>query len=502
MRHLHNRWWRESRNRFRCAFATCVRAAVTSLFLTVFVSTVAAAEKQSHPNIVLILADDLAWADLACYGHPWHDTPNLDRLADQGMKFTNGYAAAPICSASRASLLTGKTTARLGFEFVTKNKPGHQQLDADTPLVAPPFTLNLPLDEITIAETLQQSGYATAFFGKWHLNAHYQRYLGWSPTHGPRQQGFQFAIEDFGGHPYSWGRTTPEPLTKKGQFPKDTLVESTCKYLRQSQKKPFFAMVSHFYVHTPVKTPCRWLIEKYERLIPADSPARERRLRYAAFVETLDHYVGRILNAIDETATRDNTLVVFTSDNGGHPEYTANGPLRGSKWNLYEGGIRVPLLVRWPNHVLARSTTDEPAIGYDLHATFAEAAGVPPSQTDGISLLPLLTKQQAIPNRALIWHFPYYHPERGFAKAPDRIGVDDFVTSRTRPHSAMRLGAYKVIRYYEDESTELYDLSHDPAEHLNLRSQNPQMATQLTQQLKRTLADMNARLPSSRPNTR
>ena len=146
------------------------------------------ADTAKKPNVVLILADDLAWADLECYGHPWHATPHLNRLAVQGMKFTNAYASAPICSASRASLLTGKTTARLGFEFVTKNEPGRQKLDADTPLMAPPFTLNLPLRETTIAETLNAADYTTAFFGKWHLNAHHERYLGWSPTHGPRQQ--------------------------------------------------------------------------------------------------------------------------------------------------------------------------------------------------------------------------------------------------------------------------------------------------------------------------
>lgn len=453
---------------------------------------------QTRPNIVLILADDLAWADLGCYEHPWHDTPRLDRFAKQGMKFTNSYASAPICSASRASLLTGKTTARLGFEFVTKDKPGHQKLDADTPLLSPPFTLNLPLEEITFAETLQRAGYETAFFGKWHLNSHHQRYLGWSPTHGPQRQGFRIAVEDFGGHPYSWEKKAPAAITRGGEFPADSMVERACEYLRQKHDAPFVAMVSHFYVHTPVKTPCRWLLDKYDRLIPADATARERRLRYAAFVETLDHYVGELLSAIDQAGAADNTLVVFTSDNGGHPEYTANGPLRGSKWNLYEGGIRVPLLVRWPKHIAAQSVSDEPVIGYDLHATFASAAGTSADSTDGTDLLPVLTEQESLPERPLVWHFPYYHPERGFASAPDAIGVDDFVTSRTRPHSAIRVGGYKLLQFYETDAIELYDLAEDPAEKNNLIDKNADRATRVRRQLRQQLRAMKARFPVPR----
>ena len=474
--------------------------AAAMLCILVFgrVCVAAADSADAKPNIVFILADDLAWADLGCYGHPWHDTPHLNRLADQGMRFTQAYAAAPICSASRASLLTGKTTARLGFEFVTKNEPGYQKPDAETLLQAPPLTLNLPLEETTIPETLQKAGYSTAFFGKWHLNAHYRRYLGWSPVYGPMQQGFEFAIEDFGAHPYSWGKQIPESITKRGQFPADSMIDRTTAFLRRRHKQPFFAMVSQFYVHTPVKTRCQWLIEKYERLIPPDSPARNRRLQYAAVVETLDHYVGRILTAIDESGTTDNTIVVFTSDNGGHPEFTANGPLRGSKWNLYEGGIRVPMLVRWPGKIASAVICEEPVIGYDLHATFAGAAGVSPPATDGVSLLPLWTGQKAPAQRPLIWHFPNYHPERGYAKAPDGIGVNDFVTSRTRPHSAMRVGSHKLLHFYENDSVEMYNLDNDPAEQKNLTVQQSEPAEQMKEELRQQLSAMNARFPVPR----
>lgn len=297
-----------------------------------------------RPNVLLILADDLAWADLGCYGHPWHETPHLDRLASQGMRFTDGYAPAPICSASRASILTGKSTARLGFEFVTKNAPGRQKRLPGQSLVTPPFTLNLPLEETTVAEHLRDAGYHTAFFGKWHLNAHHGGYLGWSPTHGPKQQGFQTAIEGFGSHPYSFRgkRNKPPRITEPGRFPDDSMVGGAIGFLTEDRREPFFLMVSHFYVHTPVETRCEWLLDKYAGKAPADSPNRERRIAYGAFVETLDHYVGRLMTALDESGRAGDTLVTFTSDNGGHPEYAANGPLRGSKWNLYEGGCGLP----------------------------------------------------------------------------------------------------------------------------------------------------------------
>lgn len=463
---------------------------------TIHVCGALKADDARRPNIVFILADDLAWTDLKCYGHPWHETPFLDRLAEQGMRFTDAYAAAPICSASRASLLTGKTTARLGFEFVTKNEPGFQKVDSETSLQAPPLTLNLPLQEATIAETLKTAGYQTAFFGKWHLNSHFERYLGWSPTHGPPSQGFEVAVEDFGGHPYSWGKKSPPTISKSGEFPRDSLVEAAAEFLRRPHDRPFFAMVSHFYVHTPVKTPCRWLTDKYEELIPSDSPARKNRVRYAAFVETLDHYVGQILAAIDESEDAENTLVVFTSDNGGHPEYAANGPLRGSKWNLYEGGVRVPFLVRWPGHVSERRVSREPVIGYDLHATFAAVAGVTDLKTDGVNLLPNWTREESLPERSLIWHFPYYHPERGYAKAPDVIGINDFVTSRTHPHSAMRHGKYKLLRYYENDAVELYDLSADVSEKHDLSKQQTDLARSLSGRLDASLKAMGARFPT------
>ncbi|QDT07587.1 Arylsulfatase precursor [Rubripirellula lacrimiformis] len=452
-----------------------------------------------EPNIVLILVDDLGWSDLGCYGHPWHQTPHIDQLAGEGMQYTQAYAPAPICSASRASILTGKTTARLNFEFVTKDKPGYQVLDADTPLIAPPFTLDLPLEETTIAEQISQSGYATAFFGKWHVSRHHQRYLGWSPTHGPRQQGFEFAEEDFGAHPYSYGsgrsKRVPDAITAPGQFPSDSMVDRVCDYLSKPKSKPFFLMVSEFYVHTPVHTPCQWIVDRLQKQIPPDAVRRDERIQYGAFVQTLDHHVGRILDALQQSGASEDTLVVFMSDNGGHPEYAANGPLRGSKWNLYEGGVRVPMIARWQGRIPPRQICQTPVVGYDLMPTFVKLAGGDPVPTDGVDISPTFDGQTEIEAREIVWHFPYYHPEKGFKRAPQSIGVDDFVTSQTRPVSAIRRGDYKLLHYWEDDRCELFHLPSDLSEQRDLCQVDPQRTAAMLAQLQKQLTQMDARLP-------
>lgn len=469
----------------------------------------------SLPHILLILADDLAWSDLGCYGHPWHDTPNLDGLASSGMRFTNAYSPAPICSASRASLLTGKTTARLGFEFVTKNEAGFQSIDQATPLRAPAYQLNLELRHDTIAEHLNPLGYRSEFAGKWHLNAHHGGYLGWSPTHGPQQQGFRQAIEDFGSHPYSWKKQKPPTLQKEGSFAEDSLIKKISHALaNRRHDEPNFYMASLYHVHTPVKTTCDWLIDKYQERIPAETPARERRVRYAAFVETLDHHVGQLLQSIrtDKNSRHRETLVLFTSDNGGHPEYTANAPFRGSKWNLYEGGIRVPLLASWPGTISPNSTTDRPVVGYDILPTLIDLCSLATDETestenlDGVSFADTLLSidrndlQKSQPatqesTRDIFWHFPYYHPETGYAAAIEEIGIDDFKVSKTHPHSAIRRGDYKLIWFPETDSTELYDVKKDPAESKNLNTTFPQKTDSLKQSLLDYLHRVNARFP-------
>ncbi|MBT5018873.1 sulfatase [bacterium] len=465
-----------------------------SLLLTVVIpKEVAAFAELKQPNIVLILVDDLGWSDLGCYGHPYHRTPDIDRLASQGMRFTNGYSPAPICSASRASILTGKAVPRLGFEFVTKNEPGTQNLDIDVPLMTPPLTLNLSLEEKTIAESLQPLGYTTAFFGKWHVSQHYQnRYLAWHPEFGPSQQGFEVALEDFGDHPYAWKKKRPNDLPAS-EFHHDSMIGKTIDFILSEHPKPFFLMVSSFYVHTPVKNRTRWLVDSYEDLVPVDSPNRTKRLEYAAFVETLDHHVGTILQALDDSAQNENTLVVFISDNGGHPEFCANGPLRGSKWNLYEGGIRVPFIARWPGRIQRNSISDVPVIGYDLLPTFVDVAGGKATDIDGESIQAAFDPTKTMKDRSLIWHFPYYHPESTYSKAIEKIGVNDFEVSKTRPQSAIRNGQYKLLKFAEDQRTELYDIRVDFSEQHDLSGKLPQITQELHDQLEETLMQMNAR---------
>jgi len=453
------------------------------------------ATQAANPNVLLILADDLAWSDPGCYGHPWHETPHIDALARSGIRFTRGYAPAPICSASRAAILTGKTTARLNFEFVTKNDAGSQEIEGHTKLTAPPFTLNLPLAEKTIPEYLNELGYRTAFYGKWHLNSHHNRYLGWSPTHGPRAQGFQIAEEDFGGHPYSWGKRTPVSIAEKGQFPTDSMIDKACRFLSNQSPDPFFLMVSMFHVHTPVRTECRWLIDQYDARIPEDSPARDKRLRYAAFVETLDHYVGLLLQALEESQQSKETLVVFLSDNGGHPEFTNNAPLRGSKWNLYEGGIRVPFIMRWPGHIPQQTITDTAVIGYDLLPTFVALAGGSATSIDGLDVSAMFEDPEREFNRDLIFHFPYYHPERGYNAAIETIGIGDFAVSQTHPQSALIRGDHKLLHFYETHSYEYYHLGADIGEQNSLTSKKAEFARDLRGQLIQQLRQSRARFP-------
>lgn len=469
------------------------------IFAAVFFAADSVAK--NRPNVLFILADDLSWSDLACYGHPYHETPNLDRLASEGMRFTDAYAPAPICSATRAAILTGKTPARLHFEFVTKNRDGSQ--DLEQPLQSPPYPTNLPLREETVGEVLSAAGYRTGFYGKWHVNQHHERYLGWSPTHGPPRQGFGQGDPDFGSHPYAYfrGGNRDKLDLGDGEYPPDSLTDKVIGFLQDDRSQPFFLYWSHYYVHDPVHTRCGWLFERYRERLPAEIP--DSRVTYATMVATLDHQVGRVLEVLRAEGIADETVVVFLSDNGGHPNFAANGPHRGSKWNLYEGGIRVPMIVRWPGRIEAGAVCSEPVHGCDLLPTFEEIAATgadavatesEPIERDGISLLPLIDSAEAeLPSRSLVWHFPYYHPERGFAKAPAKIGVNDFVTSQTRPHSAIRWGRYKLLHFDEDGRDELYDLVADRDESDNLAARRPALTRRLREELRSELQACGAR---------
>jgi uncharacterized sulfatase len=276
------------------------------------------------------------------------------------------------------------------------------------------------------------------------------------------------------------------------------MIDRASNYLKQKHDQPFFLMVSMFHVHTPVKTECQWLLDKYERSIPSDSPARKRRVTYAAFVETLDHYVGNLLTAIDAANLAEETLVVFLSDNGGHPEYATNAPLRGSKWNLYEGGIRVPFVMRWPGQIKPGTQSETPVIGYDLLPTFVKLAGGSANKVDGIDISAVFKNSDQDLDRSLIWHFPYYHPERGYKHAIDEIGIGDFAVSKTHPQSAIMQGDHKLLYFYEQPREELYDLSDDRGEQNSLTKSRPAVSNKLRDQLLQQLRDQDARFPTKK----
>lgn len=453
--------------------------------------------QSSRPNIVFLLADDLGWRDLGCMGHESYRTPHIDRLRAEGMLFTRAYAAAPICSASRASLLTGDTPARLHYEFVPKFAAG--PFNGDHPLQPPPFPTELPAGKETIATQLKKVGYQTAFFGKWHLNRHYQHYLGWRPGSGPESFGFDHCVEDFGSHPYSYGKNSPPTPVLGNGFPDDTLTSAAADFIKAKHDKPFLLWMAFFYVHDPFSSRCLERVAYHQKRLPANaSPARAH---YAAMVETLDEQVGRLLAALDESGQASNTIVIFTSDNGGNPLVSANGPLRGSKWTLYEGGVRAPLIARWPNHIQPKSSCQTPVIGYDIAPTLAEvaAAGRFPGK-DGSSFFRLFKDPNATLERSqpFVWHFPYYQPETHFEKALPRIGVNDFAVPQSKPHAALLDGERKYIHDFETNKDELYDLKADASESRNLAADDPVTVITMRKKLFQMLADQSARLPTTR----
>ncbi|MEJ7769660.1 MAG: sulfatase-like hydrolase/transferase, partial [Chitinophagaceae bacterium] len=362
-------------------------------------------------------------------------------------------------------------------------------------LVPPPFTLNLPLKEVTLAEMLKGQGYTTAITGKWHVASHYKEYNGWNPDYGPSKQGFDWTADTFG----EFKPSSEENITDKGTFPPDELTNKAIEFLRKDHQQPFFLYVSHYLVHAPLGKRIKWLIDKYKH--KAKSSESEQKITYAAFVELMDHYVGQLLDAIDEAGLSKNTLVICTSDNGGMPEFAYNRPLRGSKWNLYEGGVRIPMILRWPGKVSEGAICTSPVIQTDFMRTFYEIAGggsIKKVGIDGLSIVPLLNGNGSFEfeKRILVWHFPYYHPEgMKYGKAPDSIGMEDGYISKTTPQSSIRKGKFKLIYFYETARSELYDLQDDPAEQHDVSSILQQESEEMKKELFSYLSRVKARLP-------
>ncbi len=424
-----------------------------------------AGEEAGPANILFINADDLGWADAGFMGSAFYETPNLDRLASEGMVFSNAYAPAANCAPSRASVYTGWHIPRHRIFTVMRSDRGRPEHRRLIPTENTPY---LPVGTLTMAAMLQEAGYATAHFGKWHvsddpLDFGYEVNLGGGPNGHPPAGYFA---------PYGMPSLPDGP---EGEYLTDRLGSEVIRFLEERDpERPFFVSLQLYSPHTPLQA-------KEERVayFEARTPsALHDHAVYAAMVSHLDENVGRILDVLDELGLSASTLVLFTSDNGGIHEISRQAPLRGEKGSYYEGGIRVPMVVRWPERVEPGSRSDVPVIGTDFLPTFLEAGGVDAPEDhplDGISLVPLFKGAGGPPpERALFWHFPVYlQPFRqGNAESRDPL-------FRTRPGSAIRQGRWKLIEYFEDGALELYDLEHDPGERRNLARLMPGKAEEL-----------------------
>jgi arylsulfatase A len=472
--------------------------------LALFLGTILTASKQASPilppqatppNILLIFVDDLGWADLSSYGSQYYETPNLDRLAAGGVKFTDAYAAAAICSPSRSALMTGKYPARTGItdwirasfqnasaEYDGKNKKEYER-DQQQKLIVPAIPFELPLSEKTTAEYLKEQGYFTGFVGKWHLGME---------DYYPEKQGFDVNIGgcDFGQPPSYFDpyanasvKGIPTlPARKAGEYLTDREADEVIQLIRKNKGKPFFINYAPYAVHTPLGGKPE-LVEKYK----AKTPTEQKNPVYAAMVESMDATVGKILAELEAQKLLENTLVIFTSDNGGllgnpNNPITSNPPFRSGKGYPYEGGIRVPLIVSWPGNIAPRVSAS-PVITMDIFNTILDAAGTRPDRSipnDGVSLLNHLTKGQPLPTRDLFWHFPHYRYED------------------VTPYSIVRSGYWKLIHHYEDGSDELYNLKEDFAETRNLADELPQKRNELRKKLDAFLARTEAKVPVRR----
>ncbi len=428
-----------------------------------------------RPNLVLFLVDDLGWTDASFRGSGFYETPSFDELARDGMEFTDAYSNGPNCAPSRACILSGQWTPRHGVYTVGSSKRGKS---ANRKLIPVENTQALAERFVTLAEALGEAGYATASIGKWHLGP------------DPRAQGFDVNVAGNetgapkGGYfsPYKNPELADGP---DGEYLTDRLTDEAIAFLRAERERPFFLYLTHYAVHTPIQAPDA-LAAKYGEKPPAGGHSNAR---YAAMIESVDASLGRVRAALEELGLAENTVVCLFSDNGGHGNVTSMTPLRGAKGMLYEGGIRVPMVVCWPGRAPPGSRTPVPVSGLDFYPTFLELAGVPqPDGTvlDGASLVPLLDGSGALERKALYWHFPAYLQSTGASEGP----------WRTTPAGAVRAGRYKLIEFFEDGRRELYDLRDDVGETTDLAERMPDKARELAELLESWREEVGAPVPA------
>lgn len=425
------------------------------------------------PNFLFILADDFGWSQLGCYGSDFYETPNIDRLAAQGMRFTDAYAACPVCSPTRASIMTGRYPGRLHLtDFIPGGNYPHEKY------TQPKWQKYLPLEEVTIAEVLKTAGYATASFGKWHLSI--DKKPPKSLPYNPDKQGFDEWFVTY--KPSS--RSDPESDTHNVE----AITERSLDFLDEHKDHPFFLYVTHNTIHAPVLGKKK-LVDKYKSKPGSDLPQNNPFL--GAMIEELDNSVARLLEKLDKLQIADRTIVVFFGDNGGLERDATQTPLRSGKANLYEGGIREPLIVRWPGVVTPGSTCSEPVTSVDFFPTFVEIIGSENEATnpiDGVSLLPLLTQRSTLSRRAIYWHYPHYH------------------SSSIGPCGALRAGDYKLIEWFDEticgpgNEFELYNLKDDIGERNNLAKRMPKKTRELKEMLSTWRSKASVQMLTPNPN--
>lgn len=442
-----------------------------------------------RPNFVFFLADDLGWADAGCYGSSFHDTPAIDRLAAEGMRFTDAYAAAPVCSPTRASIMTGKYPARLNAtNYFTGRKQGR--------LIPPDYQDWVDLSEVTIAEALKDAGYQTFIVGKWHLGR--EKYY-------PEHQGFDVNIGGSHAGAPGFGYFSPYNLPRidngpAGEYLTDRLTDEACRLIDRAGQNPFLLYLSHYAVHVPLQAKADY-VAKYRERAEERKTSRPRFGRegftrsrlvqdhptYAGMIQSLDDSLGRVLDKLKAAGIEQDTVVIFMSDNGGLSTAegwpTSNLPLRAGKGWLYEGGIREPMIVRWPGLTRPGSVCDTPVTSADFFPTMLEMAGLaarPEQAMDGVSFAPLL-RGEAFAERPLFWHYPHYSNQGG------------------KPSGAVRLGDFKLIEYFEEMNVELFNLREDVGERRNLSQTLPAKTVELRDLLHEWRRSVDAKMPTPNP---
>lgn len=435
------------------------------------------ADDIKNPNIVFILVDDLGWSDTSFMGNPVYETPNLDMLSNEAVVFSNAYAPAANCAPSRACIMSGKNTPAHGIYTVGSSERGKSK---NRKLIPTKNTITLSDSIVTIAEALKKHGYTNASIGKWHLGE------------DPKTQGFDINIGgSHAGHPKSYFSPYKNTNIKDGadgEYLTDRLTHEAINFITANKENPFFLYLPYFTVHTPLQGK-QGLIDKYKSKIKNDQRFNPK---YGAMVESMDENVGKLLNTLRTLKIEENTIVVFTSDNGGLASVSTQFPLRAGKGSYYEGGIRIPCIIKWPKRINTPKKTNIAITGLDIFPTLMDIVNDENNYNlDGTSLLPFLVENKKIEERSLIWHFPIYLQSVNQKKDDARDSL-----FRTRPGSIIRKGKWKLHQYFENDELELYNLETDIGERTNLIEDRPEKAKELLKELNEWRAGRKAPVPT------